>query len=213
MAGEQPKTCRWTWHAMHMLFDCPVDNTPGVSLVFQCSSVMVVEKTDSMLCDDCELYGGVAGPTTIKALAIYLGHSEEEDKMRVCYHCDKCNQWFKTSIMSSKMDLQNEAAKDDWMLAAHVRQLASAAHIGVASITDLPISILAYHEGLSPVRINKATGQFTCTVVDKKYRTATPQSTKMTYEPRSLAIRLSSLMQFVATPFLRWCISTARSYM
>lgn len=182
MAGEQPKTCRWTWHAMHMLFDCPVDNTPGVSLVFQCSSVMVVEKTDSMLCDDCELYGGVAGPTTIKALAIYLGHSEEEDKMRVCYHCDKCNQWFKTSIMSSKMDLQNEAAKDDWMLAAHVRQLASAAHIGVASITDLPISILAYHEGLSPVRINKATGQFTCTVVDKKYRTATPQSTKMTYE-------------------------------
>lgn len=184
------KVSRNRWHrlAAAKIFDGYADNigvreeaaNPKIEVCFQTGNLLVMRKRD-VKCTQCEHLGDML------AAASYLGKSRsplDEDKdndvMRVHYFCTMCESWVVTKVVEYRSLMLREEDYDMWMDRLSLRKNTRMRMSLVSSIGDIPLSVLAYAKGLSPVEVEPNTGILSCNVTDM--RTARLESCKLSYE-------------------------------
>jgi hypothetical protein len=121
----------------------------------------------------------------ILAAASYIGKREEllelpKDVMRVHYFCTFCESWETKVIEGLHLVLNEGESPDQWLDELSLRKQTRIRMGLVASIGDIPLSVLAYSKGLGPVEVEKNTGIMSCPVTP--VRTARFETCKMSYE-------------------------------
>lgn len=175
---------RWTRLSTYWIFGDYPENigtrqgNPNIEVCFQTGNLLVVCKRD-VKCTRCEQTADIVAAASYLCKSKHVLEEDRVDVMRVHYFCTHCETW-ETAVKEAPGLVLREEDYDMWMERLSLRKNTRMRMGLVSSIGDIPLSVLAYSKGLSPVEVEPNTGILSCTV--SSMRTARLESCKLSYE-------------------------------